>query len=453
MICGQGTERFKVGPLLMVCPCAILDTMAEKPEPPDFVIPASEDVEVVGIAAAEMSDGFEILPGSRERRITAKVFRLNRWTIGLLAILCLTGSLLVTRLDRRHHHDSSASTATSGAHVHTSSPAAPTPTLSGAPLTGATGVMLVLTGNGSSTPYWYSLDDRRRIPIGVPAESLGYSIAQLPDGALLQAGTTQPCAGCPGPPTPVLYTAAGSQKATAIGASNADIAVVTSDGSIWLSSYLEPDKPYYDPGQSVVAQWVTRAGKPLGSPVRLPVGFQLDGRFGQPEGDRLLLARAPVSTTRDYVLWDPRDHRTLAKFRNVVGVGRDIIVTSNPDCLGSACTLVSTDLTTGTASTVQLPPQTHVGATAGRYNPGQTQLALLLSFQSAPSSATTYILDQHAQTLMSIPGTSVDLARSVPVLTWEGGGRWLILANTGDSQHLGVIDIRTGQLHVAPLPG
>jgi hypothetical protein len=323
-------------------------------------------------------------------------------------------------------------------------------TLHGSPVTGTTRVQLLISQHLGWPLAWFSLDTGGLTPLDLPPNAQLYRLQAFPGGVLLRPGTTPPCDGCPGPPAPVYYAAAGSPAVTRVGFANWDAAVTADHAAAWLSDYRPAIDPYTGRSQTFTAQKVDLSGHPLGPPVRLPAGYlPAGGWLAQPASMLLLRAwRNPNRTGDDYTLWDPRSRTTTATYRSVIAVSAHQIAWTTSSCTEASCPLHLTDPITGTTRTQPLPPGRI--PTLGCYSPDGHELALLLAAPADTSASTVDValLDEAKHRLTAIPGTDLDI---IPTLNWSADGRWLLITSLGDSQ-LGLVNPHTRRVQVSTLP-
>jgi hypothetical protein len=409
-------------------------------EAPDPVDPDREDLLTLGGRTGRR--------GSRQGVITIIA-------AGMIAAGVLT-ALLVTR----HHTAGNHPAPPSRVGVQPATPVTnPTnasrqrTTLHGSPVTGTTGVQVLISEHLGWPIAWFTLDTGKLTPLDLPRNDDGYVIQAFPGGALLLPGTTtRPCDSCPGRPVPVYYAATGSRTVTRAGFANGDVAVTADHAAVWLSSYRLATEPYSSRSQTLTAQKVDLSGHPLGPPVTLPSGYQLPvdplGRFQQPSGKLLLQARTNLKPTADrYTLWDPRSRTTTATFGSLIAVSAHQIAWTALSCTEANCPIHLTDPATG-ATITQPPPPGQMPTMIGSYSPDGHHLALLVTAPADTSGSGAVeigLLDEATHRLTVIPGTNLDI---IPTLNWTADGRWLLITSLGDSQ-LGLINPHTRRLQVA----
>jgi hypothetical protein len=220
--------------------------------------------------------------------------RTFKFVVGAAVIVLVLAALLATRHQGHMPITDQPRTQHSGI---PSSQGAPTPAgpgggeLHGSPVVAPTHVQLVVALHGGSTPVWFNIDTGARTPIALPPSAEGYSVDSLPNGALLQAGATQPCAGCPGDPFPVYYSRAGSAFAMNIGSANGDIAESADALAAWLSTYRHPAQSWDSPDQTIAVREVDWQGRVTQPAFNLPTGYALDPWLQQPLDGAMLLKR------------------------------------------------------------------------------------------------------------------------------------------------------------------
>ena len=323
-------------------------------------------------------------------------------------------------------------------------------TLQGSPVTGTTGVQLLISRHLGWPLAWFSLDRGTLTPLDLPPNAQLYRVQAFPGGALLRPDTTPPCDGCPSPRTPVYYAASGSRTVTRVGFANWDAAVTADHAAVWLSSYRPALDRNSGRSQTFTAQKVDLSGHPLGPPTRLPSGYlPAGGWLAQPASTLILRAWTnPNRTGEDYALWDPSSRTVTATYGSVIAVSAHQIAWTTSSCTEANCPLHLTDPITGTTSTPPLPPQQT--PTLGSYSPDGHELALLLTVPSGTSASAVEIalLDEATHRLTVIPGTDLDI---IPTLTWSADSRWLLTTSLG-GQEIGLINPHTRRLQVATLP-
>lgn len=323
-------------------------------------------------------------------------------------------------------------------------------TLQGSPVSGATGVQLLISRHLGWPLAWFSLDTGKLTPLDLPPNARLYRVQAFPGGALLRPDTTRPCKGCPTQPAPIYYAATGSRTATRVGFANWDAAVTADHAAVWLSSYQPATDPYSGRSQTFTAHKVDLSGHPLGTPTQLPSGYlPAADALEQPASALLLRAWTNANPTgADYTLWDPGRHRITATYGSVIAVSAHQIAWTASSCTEASCPLHLTDALTGTTSTQPLPPGQV--PTLGSYSPDGQHLALLLTAARDPGASAVEIalLNEAIHRLTVIPGTDLDI---IPTLNWSTDGRWLVITGLG-RQQIGLVNPHARRLQVATLP-
>jgi hypothetical protein len=403
-------------------------------EPPDPVDQDREEVLTIG--------GWTWRAGSRQGVITII-------TAIALAVGVLTGVLVTHRHTAPSHPAPPAGIGVQPPLPLSTSASRQRTTLQGSPVTGTTGVQLLISRHLGWPLAWFSLDTGTLTPLDLPPNVQPYRVQAFPGGALLRPETTRPCKGCPSQPTPIYSAATGSRTVTRVGFANWDAAVTADHTAVWLSSY-QPATPYSGRSQTFTAHKVDLSGHPLGTPTPLPSGYvPAADALEQPPSTLLLRAWTnPNRTGAEYTLWDPGSGRITATYGSVIAVSAHQIAWTASSCTEANCPLHLTDPNTGTTSTKPLPPGQM--PTLGSYSPDGHHLALLLTAPPDPSASAVEIalLNEATHRLTVIPGTDLDI---IPTLTWSTDGRWLLITSLG-RQQIGLVNPHTLRLQVATLP-
>jgi hypothetical protein len=418
--------------VLAVPPAAQYEAMTELPDPVDQ---DREEVLTIG--------GWTWRAGSRQGVIT------------IIAAIAIAAGVLTGLLVTHQHTAARHPARPGGVGVQPPTPLSTSPsrqrtTLQGSPVTGTTGVQLLISPHLGWPLGWFSLDTGKLTPLDLPPNAQLYRVQAFPGGALLRPDTTRPCKGCPSQPAPIYYAATGSRTVTRVGFANWDAAVTADHAAVWLSSYQPASDPYSGHSQTFTAHKVDLSGHPLGTPTRLPSGYlPAAGALEQPAS--MLLLRAwtnPSPSGADYTLWDPGSGRITATYGSVIAVSAHQIAWTASSCTEANCPLRLTDPITGTTSTQPLPPGQR--PTLGSYSPDGHHLALLLTAPPDPSASAVEIalLNEATHRLTVIPGTDLDI---IPTLNWSTDGRWLLITSLG-RQQIGLVDPHTRHLQVATLP-
>jgi hypothetical protein len=404
-------------------------------EPPDPVDQDREEVLTIG--------GWTWRAGSRQGVITII-------TAIALAVGVLTGVLVTHRHTAPSHPAPPAGIGVQPPLPLSTSASRQRTTLQGSPVTGTTGVQLLISRHLGSPLAWFSLDTGTLTPLDLPPNVQPYRVQAFPGGALLRPETTRPCKGCPSQPTPIYSAATGSRTVTRVGFANWDAAVTADHTAVWLSSYQPATDPYSGRSQTFTAHKVDLSGHPLGTPTPLPSGYvPAADALEQPPSTLLLRAWTnPNRTGAEYTLWDPGSGRITATYGSVIAVSAHQIAWTASSCTEANCPLHLTDPNTGTTSTKPLPPGQM--PTLGSYSPDGHHLALLLTAPPDPSASAveTALLNEATHRLTVIPGTDLDI---IPTLTWSTDGRWLLITSLG-RQQIGLVNPHTLRLQVATLP-
>jgi len=382
--------------------------------------------------------------------------RSRQGVITIIAAIAIAAGMLTGLLVTRQHTAASHPAPPGSVDIHRPTPLGASDTsgqrttLRGGPVTGTTGVQLLISRHLGWPLAWFSLDSGTLTPLDLPPNAQLYRVQAFPGGVLLRPDTTAPCDGCPGPPAPVYYAASGSRAVTRVGFANWDAAVTADHAAAWLSSYRPAFDPYSGRSQTFTAQKVDLSGHPLGPPTRLPSGYlPAAGWLAQPASTLLLRAWThPNPTGEDYTLWDPSSRTVTATYSSVIAVSAHQIAWTASSCTEVNCPLHLTDPITATTSTQPLPPGQM--PTLGCYSPNGHHLALLLTVPSATNTSAVEValLDEATHRLTMIPGTDLDI---IPTLTWTADGRWLVITSLG-RQQIGLVNPHTRHLQVATLP-
>src|SRR6266536_2638008 len=383
--------------------------------------------------------------------------RSRQGVITIIAAIAIAAGVLTGLLVTRQHTAASHPAPPGSVGVHPPTPLGASDTsgqrttLQGSPVTGATGVQLLISRHLGWPLAWFSLDSGTLAPLDLPPNVQLYRVQAFPGGVLLRPDTTPPCDGCPGPPAPVYYAASGSPTVTRVGFANWDAAVTADHAAAWLSSYQPATDPYSGRSQTFTAHKVDLSGHPLGPPTRLPSGYLPAGdTLEQPASGLLLRAWTnPHPTGTDYTLWDPSSRTVTATYGSVIAVSAHQIAWTASSRTEANCPLHLTDPSAGTTSTQPLPPGQM--PTLGSYSPDGHHLALLLLTAPPDASASPVeiaLLNAATHRLTVIPGTDLDI---IPTLNWSTDGQWLLITSLG-RQQIGLINPHTRRLQVATVP-
>ena len=209
--------------------------------------------------------------------------RSRQGVITIIAAIAIAAGVLTGLLVTRQHTAASHPAPPGGIGVHPPTPLGASDTsgqrttLQGSPVTGTTGVQLLISRHLGWPLAWFSLDSGTLAPLDLPPNVQLYRVQAFPGGVLLRPDTTPPCDGCPGPPAPVYYAASGSPTVTRVGFANWDAAVTADHATVWLSGYRPAFDPYSGRSQTFTAQRSTcpgtRSGRPPGfHPATYPPG-------------------------------------------------------------------------------------------------------------------------------------------------------------------------------------
>jgi hypothetical protein len=258
------------------------------------------------------------------------------------------------------------------------------------------GLRLPVTG---AQPVWFwPATGRRQVIGGLPFSTAGYSFIRIGGGWAIQPTSTgQPgCGSCDGQPSPVYFLADRAQSAARIGRAD-QVAPAAVPGALWLTDY--PPRANLSTAAGT-AQQVQVSGAPLGPPVRLAAGYEID----QATDRGLLLTpsipRPGVTTDR---LWNPAAPGGVITFAGVIAAGANGIALASR-CAAS-CGIRMIDLVTGENHVVALPAGTSVASAA--FSPDGGFLALQVSSASGDGDAATQLEVASAASgrLTPVPGT------------------------------------------------
>jgi hypothetical protein len=234
---------------------------------------------------------------------------------------------------------------------------------------------------------------------GLPPQRSGYEFTRAVGGWAIQAGpaTQASCGGCAGPQRAVYFLASRAQSVTPVGV--ADSVAPGAVGTLWLTSY----SPDADPGTAAgTAREVSTAGRPLGPPLRLPAGYQIE----RATGHGLLLAPvAPRPGTMADQLWDPATRAAARSFNAVIAASTTQIAWA-PPCT-TRCRVLLMNLASGRQITAEPPAGRSVASAA--FSPDGKWLAIETSFSNEADDGGQAVQLELVSTasgrLMAVPGT------------------------------------------------
>jgi len=272
--------------------------------------------------------------------------------VATAAVVVLAAVLIVVHLPRSGHSPARSARASATASAPPAAAGAAPPAAAGVP-DGITGPSLSWPGAlrlpaAGPRPTWFLPGTGQMVPIGgLPAYRSGYEFTRAAGGWAIQAspGGQSGCGACALPPRPVYFLADGARSVTRVG--SADAVAPAAAGALWLTSYALGADPASAAG---TAREVSTDGAPLGSPVKLPAGYQIE----QATDGGLLLAPADLLTSSVvYRLWDPVTARTSWTFDSVLAANSTQIAWA-PAC-AARCGVRVTNLVTGRQVTADMP--------------------------------------------------------------------------------------------------
>ncbi len=310
-----------------------------------------------------LSQGGQREPGPWPRRVA------------VAAVLVLVAVVIVLHLPRSRHETArpaqAAGTATppplavSGAVSGASGVAAEPDGITGQTLSWPGGLRVPASGE---RPVWLGPATGGVAPMGgLPGPAAGYQFIRAVGGGAVQAGPAD-CGTCAGPRRAVYFLADNAQAVTQVGL--ADAVAPGAAGALWLTSYPPGAEPRTAAG---TAQEVSITGRPLGSQLRLPAGYQIE------QGTDRGLLLAPVaqdSGTMPDTLWDPAAAQPSRAFAGVIAASANEIAWA-PPC-AARCRVQVLNLATGRQLSVELPAASSVANAA--FSPDGSLLALQVSF-------------------------------------------------------------------------
>ena len=224
---------------------------------------------------------------------------------------------------------------------------------------------------GGQQPAWFwPATGRTTVIGGLPRRPSGYQFIRVPGGWAVQAGQAAQtdCGLCAGPRRAVYFLADHVQAVTPVGL--ADAVAPGPAGTLWLTSYSPDAEPRAAAG---MAQEVSVTGRPHGTAVRLPAGYQIE----QGTDHGLLLAPvAQDSGTMPDMLWDPAASQPSRSLAEVLAASATEVAWASPCAV--RCAVQVLNLATGRQVAVKLPVASSV--TTAVFSPGGSLLALQVDF-------------------------------------------------------------------------
>ena len=328
--------------------------------------------------------------------------------VAAAAVLVLAAVVIIQHLPRSRHGVArsaraaaivTAPAAASGAAVPAAGLAAVPDGITGPALSWPGGLRLPAAGQ---RPAWFWPGTGQVVRIGgLPLQRSGYQFIRAAGGWAVQAGSgiQAGCGSCAGPRRTVYFLADRAQSVTQVGL--ADAVAPGAAGALWLTSY----PPDADPGTAAgTAREVSIAGRPLGSPLRLPAGYLIEQ--GTDRG--LLLAPvAPRPGTMAYQLWDPAAPQARRTFDAVIAASATQIAWA-PPC-AARCRVRVLNLATGRQVTAELPEGRSAANAA--FSPDGSFLAVEVSFSNEADdggqAVQLELVSMASGRLMAVPGTWV----------------------------------------------
>ena len=178
---------------------------------------------------------------------------------------------------------------------------------------------------------------------------------------------------------------------------------------------------------AATAQQVTSSGRQLGSPVRLPTGYNI---LQAVESDLLLQPDVEGPGQVILKLWDPGTRRVVRTFANVIAASPTHVAWGI--CAG--CSVHILDARTGVTTTVSVPARNW--AYDGMFSPDGRLLAVSLSGGVTRNGYSTLarvgVIDLRSGQLRILRGSAVgtDLPEAL-IVGWQHRGNTLIAAVTG----------------------
>jgi len=300
--------------------------------------------------------------------------------------------------------------------------------LRGVPLTGATGLVLLVSAD---PPYLLDVDTGRVTPVkGLSVHGPGPVLSVLaagPDAVVwIDRG---PLAS--GIPREGLYLVRhGSAFATGI-AAGSDVQPAAGGRSVWVKSFID--------AHHCTLREISLAGRPLRDPRPVPCSAALiDPGAGALLGE----GRSVI---------DPASGRVLLRTSSLWAIAGHVAVTSGEPLRP----LTLTDLRTGMRRALRYPSQIG-GPDEAAVDPSAKLIALSFSdpaFHATGMQVTdAWLLDPSTGRWQHIPGMPADVALKFTSMSWTSDGRLVMLAQTptsGPASHVVIAVWRPGQKSLA----
>jgi len=300
--------------------------------------------------------------------------------------------------------------------------------LRGVPLTGATGLVLLVSAD---PPYLLDVDTGRVTPVkGLSVYGPGPVLSVLaagPDAVVwIDRG---PLAS--GNPREGLYLVRhGSAFATGI-AAGSDVQPAAGGRSVWVKSFID--------AHHCTLREISLAGRPLRDPRPVPCSAALiDPGAGALLGE----GRSVI---------DPASGRVLLRTSSLWAIAGHVAVTSGEPLRP----LTLTDLRTGMRRALRYPSQIG-GPDEAAVDPSAKLIALSFSdpaFHATGMQVTdAWLLDPSTGRWQHIPGMPADVALKFTSMSWTSDGRLVMLAQTptsGPASHVVIAVWRPGQKSLA----
>jgi len=300
--------------------------------------------------------------------------------------------------------------------------------LRGVPLTGATGLVLLVSAD---PPYLLDVDTGRVTPVkGLSVYGPGPVLSVLaagPDAVVwIDRG---PLAS--GIPREGLYLVRhGSAFATGI-AAGSDVQPAAGGRSVWVKSFID--------AHHCTLREISLAGRPLRDPRPVPCSAALiDPGAGALLGE----GRSVI---------DPASGRVLLRTSSLWAIAGHVAVTSGEPLRP----LTLTDLRTGMRRALRYPSQIG-GPDEAAVDPSAKLIALSFSdpaFHATGMQVTdAWLLDPSTGRWQHIPGMPADVALKFTSMSWTSDGRLVMLAQTptsGPASHVVIAVWRPGQKSLA----
>ena len=249
-------------------------------------------------------------------------------------------------------------------------------------------------------PAWFWPGTGQVVRIGgLPPQRSGYRFIRAAGGWAVQAGPgiQAGCGRCAGPRRAVYFLADHAPSVTPVGL--ADAVAPGAAGALWLTSYPRDA----DPGTAAgTAREVGIAGLPLGPPLRLPAGYQIE----QATDRGLLLAPVvPRPGAMAFQLWDPAAAQASRSFDAVIA-GSATQIAWVPPC-AARCRVLMLNLASGRQVTAELPAGRSAASAA--FSPDGSFLAVEVSFSNEADdggqAVQLEVVSMASGRLMAVPGT------------------------------------------------